>query len=521
VNTRKADTRTTMSHNNNKIAILDAGSQFQKVIDRRIRELCVECDIFPLDTPAAELTEYQAIIISGGPQSVTSKDAPAYDPELFHLKCPLLGICYGMQLMNYADGGTISKMATREDGVFDITFEHDSPIFKGLGSKSTVLLTHGDSVDQPADGYSVLARSPEGLVAAIGSDERRHYGLQFHPEVDLSVDGVAMFSNFLDIAGFDRSYTIPSRKAKAIKEIQQTVGDKSVIVLVSGGVDSSVCVALVRQALPAEKIFACHVDHGFMRKDESVKVKAALEAVGVKLDVMEAADMFAEATTEIDGVQTPILSKAVAPEQKRKIIGDTFMKVADMAMKKYDLHVEDVMLVQGTLRPDLIESASKVRWTSLLLWQLLCSVSGGPASTRETFLILDVVCCIACDFSERRCILHQNAPQRHKFSAATARSRFDMCLKQKLVQEHFDLAHSLLTAVHFALFAGRIVEPLKDYHKDEARILGKELGLPDDLVWRQPFPGPGLAIRILCCTGAVLPEESVLQVRVCLFAFAQ
>ena len=259
-------------HRNNKVALLDAGSQFQKVIDRRVRELCVECDIFPLSVAAAELAEYQAIIISGGPQSVTAAEAPAFDEKLFALPCPILGICYGMQLMNHAQGGTVSTSAIREDGVFEVSVEADCPVFKGLGKSTTVLLTHGDSVDHPAEGFVVSSRSPEGHVAAISNAAKKQFGLQFHPEVDLTVDGVAMLRNFLEFSGFKRDFTIPSRMKTAIAEIQAEVGSKSVIVLVSGGVDSSVCVALVRKALPAEKIFACHVDHGFMRRDESRQV---------------------------------------------------------------------------------------------------------------------------------------------------------------------------------------------------------------------------------------------------------
>ena len=465
-------------HNNNKIAILDAGSQFQKVIDRRIRELCVECDIFPLDKPAAELLEYQAIVISGGPQSVTSENAPKFDPELFKLKCPVLGICYGMQLMNHFLGGSVAPLSTREDGVFAIDLDEECPLFAGLGSQTDVLLTHGDSVEAVAPGFKSVAKSPEGIVAAISNDAEKQYGVQFHPEVDLTPKGMAMFRNFvLEIAKCEDSFTIPCRMETAVKEIQEQVGDKSVIVLVSGGVDSSVCVALVRKALPADKIFAIHIDHGFMRKNESAQVKEALGAVGVELDVIDAAGTFASASTEIEDQQTPILSVAIAPEQKRKIIGDTFMQIANEAIKKNNLHVNDVLLVQGTLRPDLIESASKVGFFS------------------KSHMHLKTYPLVACHGNK----FHSSFGLVFVPKVATSANGAASCIKTH---------HNDTNVVRQLRDEGRIVEPLKDYHKDEARVLGKQLGLPDNLVWRQPFPVSFLPVVV--CIGIGL-RESVRQ----------
>mmetsp|Transcript_2346 Transcript_2346/g.3371 ORF Transcript_2346/g.3371 Transcript_2346/m.3371 type:complete len:642 (-) Transcript_2346:363-2288(-) len=415
-----------------RVLILDAGAQYAKVIDRKVRELNVESVIKSLDMPASEIKEgkYTAVIISGGPQSVYGAEAPKYDKGLFDLGLPILGICYGMQLINYMYGGKVEKGGTREDGQFDIDIEKSSPLFTGLQSKSCVLLTHGDSVTEVAPGFKAIAKSPSGIVAGIEDAKRKVYGVQFHPEVDLSKDGMVMLKNFLmNIAGFKGDFTPLCREEEAIKEIREQVGDNNVLVLVSGGVDSAVCAALLKKAIGKERIYAIHVDHGFMRENESNTVVTALKDIGLDLKVLNVEKEFFKATTDINGKKTPPLEECITPEWKRKIIGDTFMVVSDQAIKDFKLDVDKVLLAQGTLRPDLIESAS--------------TVVSSNAQVIKT---------------------HHN----------------DTALVRKLR----DL--------------GRIIEPLKDYHKDEVRELGKMLGLPEKLVWRHPFPGPGLAIRIIC-----------------------
>ncbi len=414
-----------------QVAILDAGAQYGKVIDRRVRELGIESVLLPFQTPAEELKKYKAIILSGGPESVYSPKAPAFDKALFELGIPILGICYGMQLINYVSGGTVKLKDRREDGECIITVSPDSKLFAGLESTQEVLMSHGDTVDQVASGFRAVADS-DGLIAAMENPDRQIYGVQFHPEVDLSKNGKKILANFLlQIAKVPATFTVSDRKAEALKTIRQKVGDSQVLVLVSGGVDSAVCAALLKEALKPEQIIALHIDHGFMRKDESKKVVSALKNIGLDVLSVDASTTFAKATTAIQGQKTLPLKEVTAPEEKRKIIGDTFVKVTEEELAKLHLNLDNVFLVQGTLRPDLIESAS--------------TLASSKADTIKT---------------------HHNDTQ--------------------LIR---DLRER-----------GRVIEPLSEYHKDEVRELGTQLGLPTELVWRQPFPGPGLAIRILCAT---------------------
>jgi len=337
-------------------------------------------------------------------------------------------------------GGTFEKGAIREDGSDEITIEADSLLFKDIPRKTVVLLTHGDSASKLAPGFHKTATSSSGICAAFESPERKLYAVQFHPEVDLTEFGKTMFHNFLfDISGCKGTYNMEKREQKAIREIREVAGNKSVLVLVSGGVDSSVCAALLLQALGSDRVYAIHINTGFMRHRESELVTTSLKKLGLKhFQVIDAAETFFNATTTIDGKPTEKLKDVLSPEIKRKIIGDTFMHVSEEASKHWDLKFQDVLLAQGTLRPDLIESASK-----------------------------------------------------HASSNAF------------VIKTH----HNDTPNVRVLREAGRIIEPLKDYHKDEVRLLGLELGLPEELIWRQPFPGPGLAIRIICADEPYLTPE--------------
>lgn len=264
------------------------------------------------------------------------EDAPKYDPKLFDVNVPILGICYGMQLINFIHTGKVEKGGTREDGQFDINIDNKSALFNGLKEKSSVLLTHGDSVTEVAPGFKTIATSPSGIVAGIEDAKRRIYGVQFHPEVDLSVDGMAMLKNYVTkICGFKGDFTPASREEEAIKEIRRQVGDNNVLVLVSGGVDSAVCAALLMKAIGKERIYAIHVDHGFMRKEESKTVVTALRGIGLELTVLSVEKQFFKATTEVNGKMTPPLEECIRPEWKRKIIGDTFMVVSEEAIRNF------------------------------------------------------------------------------------------------------------------------------------------------------------------------------------------
>ncbi len=423
---------------NNTILIIDFGSQVTQLIARRIRELHVYSEVKNPDIKFSEILEIapSAIILSGGPESVYAEGAPQVDKKIFELGVPVLGICYGQQLICHSLGGKVGEASEREFGKAFIEVISDSLLFKGVGKAaktvvgkaitkksglekianakrlSQVWMSHGDKVEKIPAGFKPIAKSSNAPFAAISDEERRIYGVQFHPEVVHSLDGKTMLKNFVvNIAKCKPSWNMSNFKDEEIVRIKETVGNKHVICGLSGGVDSSVVAALINEAI-GKQLTCIFVDHGLLRKGEAEEVKTVFaKNFKINLVYVDAKALF---FSKLAGISDP--------EQKRKIIGKTFIEVFDKESAK----IKDVdFLAQGTLYPDVIESAHP---------------SKGASHTIKS---------------------HHNVGGLPK----------DMKLK--------------------------LLEPVRLLFKDEVRELGRELGLPELVVGRHPFPGPGLAIRIL------------------------
>jgi len=403
------------------ILIIDFGSQYNQLIARRVREHRVYCQIEPPDISIDKVRELNpnGIILSGGPASIYETDSPKANPEIFQLGIPVLGICYGMHFMVDALGGNVKSAQQREYGFAELLVKKSGRLFKDISPKTTCWMSHGDSISRLPRGFQILASTQNTRVAAIMQPKKRLFALQFHPEVAHTEHGKKMLRNFLlDICGCARTWTMKSFAKEAVDTIKRQVGEKRVILGLSGGVDSSVTAALVHQAV-GRHLTCIFVDNGVLRKDEAAKLKVMLKQhLKINIRFVTARQQFLKA---LKGVSDP--------ERKRKIIGRIFMAVFEAEAKK----IKDAeYLAQGTLYPDIIESQSAF---------------GGPTSVIKS---------------------HHNVGGLPK--------------KMKL----------------------KLVEPLKYLFKDEVRVFGKALGLPDELVWRQPFPGPGLAIRII---GEITPKR--------------
>jgi GMP synthase (glutamine-hydrolysing) len=403
------------------IVILDFGSQYTQVIARRIRECQVFSQILRFDTSAEKLRALKpsGLILSGGPASVYGKSAPHCDPAIWNLGIPVLGICYGMQLMAHQLGGRVEKGDKREYGDAEVKITRDSPLFAKMDSYQKVWMSHGDKVTKVPEGFRSFARSQNSPYAAISDLPRSLFGIQFHPEVHHTPNGKQIISNFVHgVCGCGRNWTMKSFIDHSIEEIRQTVGNDRVILGLSGGVDSSVAAALIHKSI-GDRLTCVFVNNGLLRKSEAEGVQQVFgKNLRMRLQYVDATGVFLR---KLRGVTDP--------ERKRKIIGRAFVEVFQKATKKAGTAR---FLAQGTTYPDVIESVS---------------IAGNPAAMIKS---------------------HHNVgglPKNMKFE---------------------------------------LLEPLRALFKDEVREVGAQLGLPREIVWRQPFPGPGLAVRIL---GAVSPER--------------
>ena len=403
-----------MEHSIETVVIIDFGSQYTQLIARRVRELNIYSEIIPCNASFEKIVSRQpkAIILSGGPASVSSASSPVCSAEVFKMGIPILGICYGMQLMAKLMGGEVLNAARREYGKADLNVDIGCELFSGLNKKLLVWMSHGDKVTKLPPGFEKLAHSTNSQYAVMGSRKNNLYGLQFHPEVVHTPQGRVILKNYLyKIAGCAGDWNMKSFVKESIRRIRDKVGNEHVVCALSGGVDSSVLAVLLNRAI-GKNLTCIFVDNGVLRKDEHKKVINTFKKhFKINLRFVNAGKRF---LTKLKGITDP--------EEKRKIIGTEFIRVFEEAMKKLG-NVQ--YLAQGTLYPDVIESIS---------------FKGAPSATIKS---------------------HHNVGGLPK----------NMKLK--------------------------LIEPFRELFKDEVREVGKELGLPEEVIWRQPFPGPGLAVRIV------------------------
>ena len=401
------------------IVVLDFGGQYAHLIANRIRRLRVHAEIRSPETAVADLQDADGLILSGGPASVYDPEAPAYNPEILAMGKPMLGLCYGHQLLCHRLGGQVERGTTHEFGAAYLQVHKAEGVLGGLDARERVWMSHRDHVAALPPGFAVLGATEDCPVAAMGDAERKIYGLQFHPEVTHTVRGMEILDNFAALCGAERSWTMERYTEQTIERIQQQAKGRNVFLFVSGGVDSSVAFLLLNRALGAERVLGLHIDNGFMRKGETALVERLMKGAGLhNLEVVDASAEFLAATEGI-----------ADPEEKRLRIGEEFIRVRDRALAALALDPDEWLLGQGTLYTDTIES-------------------GGT----------------------------ENAA---------------------VIKTH----HNRVGVIDQLLAEGKVVEPLDQLYKDEARTLGETLGLPHHLVWRHPFPGPGLAVRVLCSEG--------------------
>ena len=411
-----------MNIHENGVIILDFGSQYTQLIARRIREQNVYSEIMSPDVSMELVKERspKAIIFSGGPSSVYEDSSPKYDSKLFGMDIPILGICYGLQLMAQHYNGKVESSNSGEYGNASLNILNSNSLFHSVSSGTQVWMSHRDKVTKIPPGWEIMAESSNGVVAAMGHVESKRFATQFHPEVNHTVEGETILNNFLfKIAGCSPDWTAGNFVDEQVERIREITGEKRVLIGVSGGVDSSVVAALLNKAI-GERSVAVLVDHGLLRKNEARQCISALrDGLGVNINFQDSSAIFMK---KLKGVENP--------EEKRKIIGEQFIRTFEQVARNFG-HIE--FLAQGTLYPDIIESGAHRK--------------GGKAA---------------------------------------------------VIKSHHNVG-GLPEGMDFSL-----IEPLKDLFKDEVRKVGRELGLPESLVHRHPFPGPGLAVRII---GEVTKEK--------------
>ena len=397
---------------NELILILDFGGQYNQLIARRVRECNVYSEVVPYNIPIEKIKEKnpKGIIFTGGPASVYGEDSPRCSEGIFDLGIPVLGICYGMQLMTYTLGGKVAKANKREYGTTDVSIDSSSLLLQGFGNTNGFLMSHTDYVETVPEGFKNIGSTPSCPNAAMENPEKKLYGIQFHPEVNNSVNGIQVIKNFLfNICNCTGDWIIASFAQESIQKLRKKIGDKKALCALSGGVDSSVAAVLLSKAI-GKNLTCIFVDHGLLRKNEGDEVEEIFRnQFDINLIRVNAKDRFLEK-----------LAGVTDPERKRKIIGEEFIRVFEEEAKK--IGAID-FLVQGTIYPDVIESGLG---------------------------------------------------------------------KSSVIKSHHNVG-GLPDYVDFK----EIVEPLRDLFKDEVRKTGLELGIPENLVYRQPFPGPGLAIRVI------------------------
>lgn len=393
------------------VLVIDFGGQYNQLIARRVREFGVYCEIVPYNYGIEKIKDKnpKGIIFTGGPNSVYGEDTPQIEKEVFELGVPVLGICYGQQLMSHLLGGRVDTAPVREYGKSHVNLDNSSKLFKGIEKEEVCWMSHTDYVAEAPAGFEIIAHTDVCPVAAIANEQKKLYGVQFHPEVEHTPFGKDMLRNFvLNICDLEPSWSMASFAEEKIAEIKRVVGDKKLICALSGGVDSSVAAVLVHKAV-GKQLTCIFVDHGLLRKDEGDQVeKIFREGFDMNLIRVNAQDRF---LGKLAGVSDP--------ERKRKIIGEEFIRVFEEESKKLG---QIDFLVQGTIYPDVVESGT------------------GTSA---------------------------------------------------VIKSHHNVG-GLPEDIEFSL-----IEPLRELFKDEVRAVGEELGIPHHLVWRQPFPGPGLAIRVL------------------------